>query len=508
MATCALLALPPEIIDDILGYISRIGHLVSFALTSHDAARHVIPRHTEYRFLQTTYPRFPPWHHLAQHTNLARNIRNVYIFDRNGNPFLDKFPKSLVEPVLPGYFDEKAYDAEAKYMHAILRSVASMDFLDTFVWSTKSPPRYPTADYRWEIAILDALTRKVSTITRLYLSGGFARYTPPFKDDPESIRYPGWRFTNLTCLSLHGPEWFTANNSLQLKHLLSRNPSLEQLEIPMEFSLLASCRFPHLKRLKLTLTSGAPIFIDTIHIRFLCQHEKIEDLYWYPIGNNMNILPPGLLPNLKRLSTDFSFAQALYANELSAAPTPDTSTDDPAHQPQPRQLECLDIRSLTPSLVSVLSQSPHSLTSLKTLILHSIQHNDPINQIPVLFPNISHLHLPSAAIGPASERMVFTVDGWLSLLPKFERLQVLRGSGIWETLRQVQTQAGGGQDDAGNNQANTKQVLETIIRSCPSLRELDDWKRDEELGEFMRIVVRRGEESGRITYHFRKPKPV
>ncbi|KAK2462256.1 hypothetical protein APHAL10511_005752 [Amanita phalloides] len=453
-----LLALPPELIDAILAHIDRVAHLTAFALASKQCAHHVIPRHTQYRFVRTSSFSFHVWAHLALNTGLARNIREVQLYDKYENPGLDRWPNTSVQP---GEFSETAVDAEARYMHNIRRALVSLDLLTTFVWSMTYNP---TKDFKWEFAVLDALVAKSATLRRLFLAGRFARYTLSITVDPDSVKYPGWRFINLTTLCLRSAEWVTPNNAPHLEHLLSRNPDLEHLDIPMEFSRLANCRFPRLKRLKLTLTAGAPIFIDRIHIQFLSLHPTIEDLVWYPIGNDMALLP-GILPRLKRLSTDVPFAQALYAN-----PLPDPSLR--------RSIECLNIRAIPSSFVASLEQTPHDRTSLRKLVVHGLHHDDKLERIPILFPNIIHLQFPSSITGHSHyQRFLFTLEGWLKILSQFQHLEVFRGAGIWETLRQ------------SPDSTDYCDAIANIARVCPNLRQIDDMKPDDERGGLNRLVI-------------------
>src|SRR6266576_2840775 len=65
----------------------------------------------------------------------------------------------------------------------------------------------------------------------------------------------------------------------------------------MEFPRLANCLLLRPKRLKLTLTAGAPAHIDRIHVQFL---------YKTSYGSReatISLYPPGFLPNFKRLNT-------------------------------------------------------------------------------------------------------------------------------------------------------------------------------------------------------------
>ena len=268
----------------------------------------------------------------------------------------------------------------------------------------------------------------------------------------------------------------------------------------MEFPRLANCRLPRLKRLRLTLTAGAPAHIDRIHIEFLSHHPTIQDLVWFPIGNDLT-LPPGFLPNLKRLSTDVSLTEALYANDMP----------DPTIR---RTIECLNIRTIPPSLMHVLEQTPHDdRASLRTLLIHALHRDDRLEQIPILFPNIAHLRFPTSVTGSRHhERYFFTMDGWLQLLPQFRHLQVFKGTGIWETLRQ-----------SSQGVMDYTQAMASIARACPKLRQMDHVTVDEERGDHMRLVVGRqlggainGNGNGesatdgevRIKYHLQRPKQM
>ena len=65
-------------------------------------------------------------------------------------------------------------------------------------------------------------------------------------------------------------------------------------------------------------------------------------------------------------------------------------------------------------------------------------------------------------------------DGWLKLLPQFRHLQVFRGTGIWETLRQSQ------------GKLDYHEAMESIARACPKLRHLDYAAVD---GEQVRLLL-------------------
>lgn len=180
----ALLRLPPEIIDSILGQIDRVDHLAAFARASKECASHATPRHTQYRIIHSAAPNYPVWAHLAMHATLARNVRQVFLLNKLCP---DRCPTTLVAPL---DFDEAAPDAEPKYMRALCRSLISMDLLTTFVWLTAPTSRYPFKDLRWEYLLFDILRRNHSHLRHLFLSGGFGASTHDIIHDPQSTKYP------------------------------------------------------------------------------------------------------------------------------------------------------------------------------------------------------------------------------------------------------------------------------------------------------------------------------
>jgi hypothetical protein len=124
---------------------------------------------------------------------------------------------------------------------------------------------------------------------------------------------------------------------------------------------------------------------------------------------------------------------------------------------------------------------PHDRASLRTLLVHALHHGDRLEQIPLLFPNIVHLRFPNSISGHsiasdsyspwcvASLSLIHATglmwlhiqDGWLKLLPQFRHLQVFRGTGIWEMLRQSQ------------GKLDYHEAMESIAKACPKLRHLD-----------------------------------
>ena len=187
------------------------------------------------------------------------------------------------------------------------------------------------------------------------------------------------------------------------------------MEIPLEFHNLAECRFPRLKKLKLSLQSGATSSIDESRARFLENHRTLEELTFFPIG--IPNFAPGSLPILKRLRTSLQVVIAL--DQLSqdhvirvekpgspaspqrmtlSTPMPDPPVLDP--------LECLDVRSVdAQTLASFKTFDRMSRRRLRSRTLGDLQ------SIAEFFPNITWLslpavHLPKHAIQPANVKLV------------------------------------------------------------------------------------------------------
>lgn len=148
----------------------------------------------------------------------------------------------------------------------------------------------------------------------------------------------------------------------------------------MEFSRLADCAFPHLRKLKLPLLSGATSSVDRSMARFLEKHPTIQDLSWLPIG--IVAMSPQSLPFLRYLRTGRQVIEIL-----------DGATS-------PRPLECLDIQSLdAQSLFELRSIDRMSLRKLK---LHSFGALSSVHLLADVFPFLTWLSLPSHHLPPGA----------------------------------------------------------------------------------------------------------
>ena len=75
--------------------------------------------------------------------------------------------------------------------------------------------------------------------------------------------------------------------------------------------------------------------------------------------------------------------------------------------------------------MDALEQTPHDRASLRTLLVHALHHDDRLEQIPLLFPNIVHPRFPNSINGSRHyERFVYTMVRRVSLSFLQQRCQV------------------------------------------------------------------------------------
>lgn len=83
---------------------------------------------------------------------------------------------------------------------------------------------------------------------------------------------------------------------------------------------------------------------------------------------------------------------------------------------------------------------------------------------------------------------------WLEILPRFKKLRIFRGSGLWLSVK--------------GNLDEMHQLVLHLAESCPNLRELDHRVWYPKYGAFKRIVI--GSEDaaeGIVSYNVTKPQP-
>ncbi|KAJ7863177.1 hypothetical protein B0H13DRAFT_2237154 [Mycena leptocephala] len=402
--------------------------IVSLALVSRASSALVIPRHTEYRVLRTRHLLPAMWAHLARRADLTRNIREVHICERLNKTASDRVPKTLIDRCV----DEKiTHVVEERRIRNICIALGHMRRLHTFTWSWEvDPPAIPTIETAHENAILEVLSRK-KTLRHIGLSGMSAY-------DPESSLYPLWRFSNLTSISLRGDAWIKAANALHLKRMLSRSTALEVFIHASIFLRPADCKFPYLKRVNLFLQSGGKRSIDPCFVRFLSDHPTIEDLSWLPLGPVY--ISPRTLPALKRLRTNIQVVGMLDCQFI----------------------ESLDIYQLDPA----------TLVDLKNLQCGSVR------RLAELFPDLTWLSMPS-------RYGHFSLEDWLDLLPRFTKLEVFRGQGLWAAVTL--------------NMQRMHGVIMQLVQLCPNLRQLDHSGHNQARQDWNRItIIREGPEGANI----------
>ncbi|KAJ7036580.1 hypothetical protein C8F04DRAFT_1094947 [Mycena alexandri] len=460
--TPAILRLPQELLDGILADLEH-ADLVSLALVSRGASALVIPRHTEYRVLRTRHLLPAVWAHLARRADLARGIREVHITSRADRGASDRVPRALVDRT-----DEKLAAngngtdlaaMEEKRIENMCTALKHMRRLHTFTWAWEvDPAAPPTVMPGHEDRVLAALAAK-PTLRHLGLAGMFGLYAPGVAYDPESKGYPLWRFQNLTSISLRGDAWIKPGNAPHLKRMLGRSSGLEYIELPMEFSTLAECKFPSLKKLNLFLQAGGSRSIDPCFVRFLNDHPTVEDLSWLPLGPVY--LSPRTLPSLRHLRTNVQVVSMLECPEL----------------------ECLDIYQLDPAtLVELRNLQGGSVRKVK---LHAFGDLATMYELAALFPNLTWLSMPS-------RYGHFSLEDWLDLLPRFTKLEVFRGQGLWAAVTL--------------NMQRMHGVIMQLVQLCPHLRQLDHSGHNTVRQDWNRItIIREGPEGENVRYMIDRP---
>jgi len=255
----------------------------------------------------------------------------------------------------------------------------------------------------------------------------------------------------------------------------------------------------------LTMQVGVSMGIDHSRARFLQNHPTIEELQWSPFG--LPNLGPDCLPNLRILCTNRNFIFSMNDPESVSPPTglisppssPVTAVPapvpvEPIAAPQkPRPIESLDVYDLDAQ--SLLELSCVDKKTLRKLKVRFVGNISTLYDLAAHFPNIEWLSLPSVhrptnAVGA----IPITKDDWLKILPRFSKLQVFRGDGLWQAVN-------------GEKQKLHEMLME-ITLSCPHLRELDHCDIYVKYEAYKRITFKReGEEGEKVSYAVTKPLP-
>jgi hypothetical protein len=275
------------------------------------------------------------------------------------------------------------------------------------------------------------------------------------------------------------------------------------------------------------MQSGANVAIDQSRTLFLQNHPSIEELSWCPIGNPW--IPPTALPNLKSLVTNRQFILAMDGSgssvgTITSFPTPpatpstssalsSTDSDDiemlvPESPRIRRQIESLNVSSLSPQMLLELKCLDRA--SLRKLRLDTFGDISGLHEVAEAFPNLEWLALPRVYLPSDSPHpvpvtkvglfhsrilssnflLMFVQEQWLETLPRFKKLQVFRGSGLWSSVQ--------------DNLEEMHQLILQLAESCPNLREVDHRILSEKYDGFKRIVISR-EDS--VIYSVLRPQP-
>lgn len=182
-----ILRLPDEILEEIFSEVDRHSDLVAFALASRMCSALVVPHHTQYRILRVrqTYPDI--WAHLARRADLARNIREVHIYDEQSKLAPERYPTTLIDSKLDCSLENAE---ESVRIRNLCKALNHMRRLHTVKWSrnTNNGQR-PTSHPNHENAILTAIHQRPE-LQHVSLSGKFAMHALNSTRDPGSRTYP------------------------------------------------------------------------------------------------------------------------------------------------------------------------------------------------------------------------------------------------------------------------------------------------------------------------------
>ncbi len=183
-----IFSLPEEILEEIISELHQHKDLIALALTSRACADAVIPHHTQYRVLRVRHPLPDMWAHLARRSDLARNIREVHIYERNNYQMPDHYPTTLIDDKQDRSW--KNADESARVRN-ICQALSHMHHLRVFNWSWRDVIQQirPTSHPAHENAILTVVSR-LPSLEVLRLNGNFAMHALSSTHDPKSLTYP------------------------------------------------------------------------------------------------------------------------------------------------------------------------------------------------------------------------------------------------------------------------------------------------------------------------------
>ncbi|KAF5385798.1 hypothetical protein D9615_002199 [Tricholomella constricta] len=457
--------LPPEIIDEILSQIDEQPHLLSFGLASRACAHLAIPQHTQYRVIRIRTPSPALWAHLVRRSDLARNVREVRLCARDDFLAPDRFPHTLLDPVLD---DAHAVTSRAQNMYQALKA---MKRLRLFAWDHEMDVKAGLrVDHEMEDLVLCAVVR-APYLEHLSLGGQCAVHVQSGMG-VRQIAYPVWQMSGLKSLSLLGAGWVINSNAPYVVSMLQQSPDIEFLEVPMELCGLELCHFPRLKKLRVAMVAGVSgTWSDEAMTAFLENHPTLEELHWLPIDSIR--FSSTALPSLKRLRADRRVFDALEETEVV------------------RRIECLDIfpcAFFPGDIAGMRNIDPSFLRRLRFCVVN----RDTLYAIAERFTGITWLSLPKVHfIGIPIE-----LSDWLDILSRFPNLEVFRGDVLWSAVEY--------------NKERMHEVIWELINRCPKLQELDHCKYYQKRSAYNVIkIIREENEEGilRVRYEVRKPPP-
>ncbi|KAG6820200.1 hypothetical protein H0H93_004050 [Arthromyces matolae] len=469
--------LPREILDEILSDIDHVPDLLSLAFTSRTNANLVIPNHSEYRILRIRRQKPELWAHLAQRTDLARNIREVHLCRRFDYTSTDHFPETLVDP--------SSYEDIENMPENMCIALKHMKKLSTFVWdfepdkpnTSATTPRSPSAfDHQHEDSVLSSLAT-LPRLRHLMLGGECGSHVRDGKGTRRQT-YPLFRMSHLESLSLLGSVWATGSNPGHVISLLGRCPNLEYLEIPMELQQ-HPISLPRLKKVGLPMTSGSlatagafPLLPDTSAI-FLYSTPTIEELNWSPTSH----FSGGDLPNLRHLSSNYNVMRSFEVAQTR------------------HKIESLDLWDVdSDQLVATQAFDEVSLKRLSVAIVNSLASLHTLSQ---KFTSVTWLRLPGRYHRSREEEVAFELPELLDILSSFENLEVFRGTALWEAVGGV------------SEKEEMHNAIVELVERCRRLRQLDHYSFHEKRRAFKVIYIYREEgsngELGRAWYEVHHP---
>ncbi|KAF8900468.1 hypothetical protein CPB84DRAFT_1778999 [Gymnopilus junonius] len=286
--------LPFDMKDQILSLLDSPRDLFSFSLSSKEWASLIVPAHIEYREIRIRANRLAVWKHLAKRTDLAKNIRSLWLMSSK-NETKEVFPRTLVPAfaaeavtIRPMLVDGVAVGQlqNKRPLPEMVKAIRNFRSLRGFMWTA--------CDGHGELVeeIFEALGH-CRALAALRL--GDVIVNRDYLGPSASL----WKLSNLTELVLSGKQWPTLGCPDEdgediedsLVSMLNLSPNLKSLTLTY---FRSHPRFPssslqNLSKLHLLNIPGlddTPV-ADSLILHFLQTHPAIEDLKWYPVNERM-----------------------------------------------------------------------------------------------------------------------------------------------------------------------------------------------------------------------------